>query len=177
MFKLSFLKLKSVRYLAFMAIMIALKTAFSFYYVPVGENLRIYFTFLIVGIEGMVLGPVSAGLSGLITDLVSFLIHPTGPFFPGYTLSSILSGMIYGIFLFQPPCKLYKVCLAKLSVNLFVNIGLGSLWSAMLFSKGYYYYLAKSAIKNVLLLPIEIILLYLTLKVVLPHLKRSGFLK
>ncbi len=38
----------------------------------------------------------------------------------------------------------------------------------MLFSKGYYYFLAKSVIKNLSMLPIEIIILVSIFKVILP---------
>ena len=74
-------KLKSVRYLSIMGMMIALKICLSGVYFPVGENLHISITFIIVAIEASILGPVSGMVSGAITDIVSFMIHPDGPFF------------------------------------------------------------------------------------------------
>ena len=66
--------------------------------------------------------------------------------------------------------------LAKLVVNLGVNVGLGALWSSMLYGKGYYYYLVKSLIKNIGMLPIETVLLFLFFKAILPAASRAGLL-
>ena len=66
-------KLKSVRYLSIMGMMIALKICLSVVYFPVGENLHISITFIIVAIESSILGPVSGMVSGAITDIVSFM--------------------------------------------------------------------------------------------------------
>ena len=51
---------------------------------------------------------------------------------------------------------------------------LGALWSSILYSKGYLYYLTTSAIKNTLYLPLQIILLALLLRYLLPVLQQQG---
>jgi hypothetical protein len=61
-----------------------------------------------------------------------------------------------------------RLATAKLLVNGLVNLCMGSLWSAILYGKGFYYYLAKSLVKNVTLLPIEIVLMVLLFQAILP---------
>ena len=56
------------------------------------------------------------------------------------------------------------------------NVLLGSLWSAILYSKGYLYYLSTSAVKNLLYLPVQILLLWLLLRALLPVLHKMGWL-
>jgi hypothetical protein len=53
-----------------------------------------------------------------------------------------------------------------------INVFLGSLWSAMLYSKGYIYYMTTSAWKNALYLPFQILLLVWILQAVLPMMHR-----
>ncbi|MGB4612928.1 MAG: folate family ECF transporter S component, partial [Erysipelotrichaceae bacterium] len=80
-------------------------------------------------------------------------------------------------FLYDTNITVLKLALSKLFVNIFVNIGMGSLWSAILFSKGYIYYLIQSTIKNIVLLPFEIILLTIVFNLLLPYLIKKGFIK
>lgn len=167
-------KLKQTRYLALIATMIAMKVVVSWLYVPVGESLRIYLTFLIVSIEAAIIGPVAAMVSGGITDIVSFMIHPTGPFFFGYTISSICGGLIYALFFYQRRISIPRIAGAKFCVNYLINVLMGSLWSAMMYSKGYIFYATQSVIKNTLMLPIEIVLLYIVFKMILPYLEKRN---
>ena len=65
--------------------------------------------------------------------------------------------------------------MAKLLTNI-QNVFLGSLWSAILYSKGYLYYLTSSAVKNILYLPLQILLLFLLFRALLPVLHKMGWL-
>jgi len=164
-------KLRSTKYLAIMAATIAMKIALSYISIPISESLRINFGYLVTSIEGAVLGPVAGAVSGMVTDLVGFMIHPTGPFFIGYTLTAMLGPFVYGLFFYRKRITLPRIALSKVFVNLFVNVLVGSLWSAILYSKGYIYYAGRSLIKNVSMLPIEIVLLYTMFRLVGPYLE------
>ncbi len=164
-------KLKSTKYLAVMAMMIALKIVLSGFYFPIGENLHLSITFIFVAIEASILGPACGMVSGAITDLVSFMIHPDGPFFIGYVLTAMLGELVYGLFFYQKEVTLKNIIPAKLVNNYFVNVLIGSLWSSILYSKGYIYYMSKSLIKNTIMLPIEVMVLFICFKLVTPILK------
>ena len=43
------------------------------------------------------------------------------------------------------------------------NVLLGSVWKAMLYGKGYLYYLTSGAVKNTIMLPIEVFLTWVVL--------------
>ncbi len=167
-------KLKDVRMLAFIALMIALKIVIGFIRIPVGENLRISLTYIIVAIEGMVVGPVAGMTSAFITDNLSFILFPDGAYFPGYTLTAMLGSLFYSIFLYQKKVTWPRIILAKIMNNYLVNVLLGSLWSSMLYGKAYLVYATTSLIKNTILLPIEVILLMVVIKFIYPFLKRKN---
>lgn len=167
--------LHSVRWLTITALLTAARIALGSLFIPVGEASRIYISFFATALCATLCGPFLAGISGFGADIIGYLLFPSGAFFPGYTLTAILSGMLYALFFFRRPITLPRVFLAKFSVNFLINVGLGSLWSAMMFGKGYYYYLAKNLLKNAIMCPLETLLLFIFLKAMLPILARMGF--
>lgn len=170
-------KLKETKYLAVMAVFIALKVMVTMIRIPVSENLNIAVSFMFAAIEGAIIGPAAGLVSGAVTDIVGYIVFPSGAFFPGYTLSSMAGMFVYGLFLFRQKITVLKIIAAKAVVNYCVNVLLGSLWSAMMFSKGYLFYAANSLIKNSLMLPIEVIILIAEFNFILPLLKRRKLIE
>lgn len=169
-------ELRNLRMLTLAAIVVALRIVLSGLYIPLGDNLNIFFGYFVNGLGAAIYGPVVALLSGFATDVLGYFVHPTGPFFPGYVLSTMLGSFFYALFFYRARITALRVVLAKLSVNLLVNVGLGALWSAIQFSKGYYYYLVKSLTKNIGLLPVEALLLWLFLRAMAPICAKNGLL-
>ncbi len=165
---------RNPRSLVFAGFTIALGTVLSSLYIPVGVNLRITTTFLALALGSMIFGPVVGLSTGLAYDLIGYLFIPATVFFPGYTLSSMLEFFIYGIFLYRCKISVLRVFLCKFIVDFGIHVGLGCLWSSMLYGKGYYYFFVKSLIKNTILLPIEIVMLVALLQVFLPILVNQG---
>jgi len=172
---------EELRTLIFAAMMIAACTALAqIPSIPTTDpNVRVTWGFLARAVCGMVGGPVTALVFGFAEDTINFFIHPTGPYFPGYALTTMLGTMIYALFLyrarFTPVTLALRVFFAKLFTNI-LNVLLGSLWSAILYSKGYIYYMVKSFWKNLVMLPVQTVMLVLLLMALIPILSRLGFL-
>ncbi len=164
----------TIKNIALIALFIALKIIINTFYLPVADNLRIKFTFLIVAVEASIVGVVPAMLSAFCSDVLSNTLMPTGPFFFGYTLSALLTSLIFALFLHKKQITITSLFISRLLVNVFVNATLGSLWSHMLFKKGYPYYFSVSIVKNIVLLPLEVFLLYLVFKTLLPILQKKS---
>lgn len=62
-------------------------------------NLKIGFGFVPVVVAAIFYGPLAAGLVGAIGDVLSAILFPVGAFFPGFTLTAFLTGVVFGIFL------------------------------------------------------------------------------
>lgn len=172
----SSLLLKNTTTVAVAALCVALSVLLGYFRIPVGLNLYILPTFLVNSLFGLICGPVCAIPYGIAKDLVGYFMYPDGGFFPGYTLSSTLGALIFALFFFRARISVLRIALCKLTINLFVNLLLGSLWSAILYGKGYYYYFIKSLVKNALLLPVEILLLVLLFRALLPILSRMDLI-
>ena len=133
-----------------------------------GPSLKIYFSFLVVSLGCMCYGPVVGMMAGAIIDSVGFLLSGYGePYFPGYLVTAVLSGLIYGVMLYRQKPTLLRIIVTRLIINYGSNVLLGSVWKAMLYGKGYIYYFTSGAVKNTIMLPIEVFLTWVVLNAAL----------
>ena len=58
--------------------------------------LRIGFGFLPIAVLAIMYGPVVAAIGYGLADLIGAFLFPTGTFFPGFTVSAVLTGLIFG---------------------------------------------------------------------------------
>lgn len=170
-------QLKNIRILSLCAVFVALQVISSGFFVQVSENLRIYFSFIFTALFSCIGGPVMALVSGFAADIISFMLFPSGAFFFGYTLSAMLGALLFALLLWDTRITIVKLALSRIFITVFINILLGSVWTTMLYSKGFLFYVTKSAIKNLALLPLEIILLVILFKALLPLLYRKNLTK
>ena len=166
--KTSLRQLHHLPSLVLAALFVALRVAVSTVRIPIADNLNIMFSYLVAASGSMIYGPVLGVMSGFVSDILGYLLHPDGPFFIGYTISEMLGALVYALFLYRARISVVRICCCRLTVNLFLNIGLGCLWSQMMYGKGYLYYLAKSVVKNAILLPIEVVLMVVVLQALIP---------
>ena len=135
-----------------------------------GPSLKIYFSFLAVSLGCMCYGPVVGMMAGAIIDTVGFLLAGYGePYFPGYLITAMLSGLIYGVMLYQRKPTIPRLIVTRLLINYGSNVLLGSVWKAMLYGKGYLYYLSTGMVKNTIMIPIEVALMWLALNAAEKH--------
>ena len=145
-----------------LALTIVLDYFGSIYILP---TVKISLSYIGIALTGALLGPVPAMINGALSDVLVWVIKPVGAYFPGYTLSGILGGLIYGVCLYKSRGKgLYiGAAVSKLLVNLFVNVGLNTVWSMIFTGKAYMVLLPARAFKNLVAWPIETILLIVIL--------------
>ncbi len=167
-------KLKETKSIVLASIFIAMMIVVNIYGVLLNIELlgnKVYFEYIPAAICSLVLGPIIGIMAGAISDIVGFIIMPGGyPFFFGYTISAILSSLIYALFLHSTKITISKIIGAKLTVNLFVNVFLGSLWRVMMINNYslYWKFFSLSITKNLIILPFEVAILFLILKYLIP---------
>ena len=167
--------LTQTRALTMAAMLVALHVALSSVRVQITPELRLSIGFITQAAAGMLLGPVIAMLTGAAGDIISHLLFPTGAYFPGYTFTAVVGGLIYGALLFDRPRMGYLRALAtKGAVSAVCNLFLNTLWISMTGGKAMMVLLPARALKNLGLLPIEALLLYMTAAALTVVLKRAG---
>lgn len=117
--------------------------------------IRIGFGFLPVALLGIMYGPVWAGLSYVVGDILGMLIFPSGAFFPGFTLSAALTGFIYGIILYGKPVTWKRVFIAASIVCLGVNLFLDTYWLYILMDQAVIAMIPARIIKSLVMLFIQ----------------------
>lgn len=171
-------ELRDLRKLLFAALMIALCIvlgAVPAVTLPYGG--RVTWGFLARSLCACVCGPLLGLLFGFAEDILSFFLTGGGgyPFFPGYTLTTMLGVFIYALFLYRADLTVRRVFLAKLLTNI-ENVVLGALWMAILSGKAYIATASASAVKNLVLLPVQTAILCALFALLLPYLKQSGLI-
>ncbi|MDD3191384.1 MAG: folate family ECF transporter S component [Bacilli bacterium] len=172
---------KSLKKIVFASFIIALVIVFSFFSKTLHLELferKIYFSFVPMSLLALLFGPTVAIAGGFIADIIGFMLLPNGVFFPGYTLSSILGALIYALFFYRSKITILRIFLAKFCVNIFVNAILGALWLKMMTPESTVYMvkLVSGLIKNIILLPFEVIILYLFFTAIIPIFKQFQLL-
>lgn len=142
------------------------------------EVLVISFTFVPMMISAMWLGPKYSTIIALLGDLLGALLFPFGPYFPGFTVSSAISGLIYGLFLYNKGEEMSnKKLIIRLIVSsvlqlIVVNIFITSFWIHMLYGKAYLAIMASRAITQIIMIPIHVIVMYGLEKFSRPYVKK-----
>lgn len=139
----------------FLAIQMVLS---SYGTIQVNDSLKISLAHLALAPTAMLFGPVAAALQGAMSDILGFLLKPTGPYFPGFTISAALGGVIYGLFLFESDRKLWRLC-SPVQYHGIVNIMLNTLFLTMLYGPSQAALLPVRALKNAMQFPIDCLLL------------------
>ncbi|WP_455539994.1 folate family ECF transporter S component [Terrisporobacter sp.] len=120
---------------------------------------RIGFGFLPIAIIAMMYGPLSAGIAYALGDILGMMLFSSGSFFPGFTLTAFLTGIVYGAFLYNKPKTWPRIIGAVLTVCLVINLGLDTYWLSILMGKGYIALLPTRIIKSVLMIPVQTLII------------------
>ena len=62
------------------------------------ESLKIGFAFVPLVCCAMLYGPVWGAVAGGLADFIGAVLFPIGPYFPGFTLTNALIGLVFGLF-------------------------------------------------------------------------------
>ena len=131
-------------------------------------NLKIGFAFTAVFVAAYLYGPLFAAVVAAIADVVGAALFPSGAFFPGFTVTAILSGLLFGLLLYkkQTPGRIaITVAIDQLVLGLLLN----SYWLSILYGSPYVPLLATRAVQCLIMMPV----MYFTMAALSKLLARS----
>lgn len=171
----SFRALKRTQTVTTAGLLLAIQMVLSSYgVIEVTDSLKISLAHLALAPTAILFGPATAGLQGALSDVLGFILKPTGPYFPGFTLTAALLGVIYGLMLYKTERKLWQIILARVLVCLLLNITLNTVFLTMLYGPSRLATLPLRIFKNVIQLPIDCILLSAVCRAVSRMPQRTG---
>ncbi|MFA5576003.1 MAG: folate family ECF transporter S component [Tissierellaceae bacterium] len=125
--------------------------------------LRLGFGEIPIMMAGLLFGPVVGGISGMIADLIGAFTFPQGPYFPGFTLSSILWGVLPGIYSLYLAKKsdsgniftFKRVLFIAIAVTIPVSLILNTYWLSIMMGKGFLVLLPGRLLSDIVKVPLE----------------------
>ncbi len=126
-----------------------------------GTNvIKLSFTVIPIAIAAMLYGPVPAAIIGGLSDIIGFVMAPMGAYIPGFTISMILIGLVYGISFYGEKVTLQRIALTAAIVGAFISELLGSLWFVLFYGFQPLHALYVRGLKELVMYPITIILIF-----------------
>ncbi|MBR3046282.1 MAG: folate family ECF transporter S component [Oscillospiraceae bacterium] len=179
MFQESFKEFKDLRAVVVTGLLIALSMVIESFTINLGFA-KINFAFLAIAAIGMLYGPSVSFFAGAVCDVLGYLVAPDGAFFPLYTVIGAAQGLIYGLIAYRKLSKrtgkeydfemmirliiarVIDVVVINLVCNTAANFHYGFLRDKTLSAA-----IAARVAKNLLELPVDIILIVGVLMAVL----------
>lgn len=151
------MKKADVKKLAVMSLLIAMEVVLSRFLSVTTPIVKISFSFLPIALSGALYGPVYAGIGAAAADILGMLLFPAGAFFPGFTLTAFLTGIVYGVCLHGQSRCLLRTCVAVFVIAIVLNLGLNTLWLRIITGKGYLALLPPRVLKSIVMIPVKIL--------------------
>lgn len=160
-------EMKKIQALAAIAMLLALRVVLGMFAnatLPFfGNTVKISAAFVPIAVAGAMFGPFPAALVGALGDIISFLIAPTGGgFFPGFTISGLLTGLIYGFVFYGEKLSLPRIAIGWGINTLLVETFLAAFWLYILYVQqpSYGFYLSARLISQAVKLLPEILVIF-----------------
>lgn len=151
-------KLSNTHRLVIMALCVALTIILSRFLSIAAWNLKIGFAFAPVVLAGILLGPIPAAIVAAGADFLGALLFPIGQFFPGFTITAFLNGLIYGFFLYKKT-DMINIVMATLINQIVGSLFLNTLWISMLYGTPFWALLPTRIMQVCLMSVVEIIVI------------------
>ncbi len=164
--------------LVYAALICALRIVIKAFKIPVlPGNLNISFDAYINALGSLVYGPLVGLAVGAVSDTIGAILFPSGAYFFPFIFVEMSSSFIFGLFLWRRKITVPRVILAKFAVSFVCNIILTSFIMKWFYAylgtgKAYPFINAVRIVKNLILFPIEGILICFVLNAFMPALKQ-----
>lgn len=159
------MKRLTTKTLTAMGLLIALEIIFSRFLSLNAWNMKIGFSFVPVVVAALLFGPVSAGIVAALGDLMGALLFPIGAYFPGFTLTAFLTGLVFGLFLYKKQ-SFWRVLAAVLLHQWLLSWLLNSFWISVLYGSPYGPLLVTRTAQCAVLTAVELALIPVLIKAV-----------
>ena len=121
---------------------------------------KVSFAFIPTMLCAVWLGPKWTVLLNVLGDIIGATLFPTGAYFIGYTISTAIAGLIYGVLLYKKKSDSFsdkklmlRTIIAVTVIAVIVNMGLNTLWTSI--TTGVLFFTRIP--KQIIMIPIHII--------------------
>lgn len=129
--------------------------------------MKISFGFVPTMLCAIWLGPKYSVTINVLGDIIGATLFPTGPYFVGYTISTAVAGLIYGLILYKKNSDDYtdkqfilRLILATILVAVISNMCLNTLWVSITGGKAFKVLFWARVPKQLIMIPIHVIVIF-----------------
>lgn len=151
-------KFSNTHRLVIMALLVAISIILSRFLSIAAWNLKIGFAFVPIALAGILLGPVPAAIVAALADFLGAILFPIGQFFPGFTFTAFLTGLLYGFFLYKK-ADLKNIIMAALTTQIIGSLLLNTLWISILYGAPFWALLPTRLMQVGFMTAVEIIVI------------------
>lgn len=127
--------------------------------------MKISFAFVPTMLCAIWLGAKYTCFINIVGDIIGATLFPTGPYFIGYTISTGIAGLIYGLILYKKDQYsdkqfLFRLIIATTLVAVIVNMILNTLWISITGGKAFMVLFWTRIVKQLIMIPIHVIVIF-----------------
>jgi len=122
-------------------------------------NIKIGFSFIPVVVAAIVYGPVYGAIVGGLGDLLGAIMFPIGQYFPGFTFTAVLMGLVWGFFLHKEQ-TLPRIIIAAALNQFILGLFLNTYWISFLYGSQYWPLFTTRIIQAAVLFVAQVIIIY-----------------
>lgn len=160
----------TVKSMTFLAIMIALNIILARFLSIQTQTLKIGFSFVPVVLTAMLFGPLEAGMVAAIADIIGAMLFPIGAYFPGFTLTALCTGILYGIFLKK--ISTFRIVTVVFIIQVAGSLFMNTYWISVLYGSPFWPLFTTRIYQAFIMFIVHIVGIYFISKSIVPVLKR-----
>ena len=145
----------SVQKLVILGALVAMEVVLSRFLSINTWNTKIGFGFIPVAAAAILLGPGEAAVCGGLADFLGATLFPIGPYFPGFTVTAALTGLVFGLFFHKEQTPL-RVVPAVLINQFILGLLVNSYWISLLYGSPFKGLLATRVHQSIILSVVQI---------------------
>lgn len=153
-------EMKKLKTIVITGLLIAIGIVLGQFSIQITQTTKIGISFIPTQLTAMLFGPVVGGIMGGVSDILKFIIKPTGTFLIGYTINAMIGPILYGMILYRKPISFLRIFWSKVVVAIVVNVILGSYWNYLYFGKAIIALLPGKLLQQAIQVPVQTILFY-----------------
>lgn len=157
-------KLFNVQTMVVLGVLVAMEIILSRFLSIAAWNMKIGFSFVPIAIAALSYGPIAAGIVAALGDFVGALLFPIGAYFPGFTLSAFLTGILFGVFLYKKQTVL-RVAGAVIVNQMILSLLINSIWISILYGTPVIPLMGTRIIQCLIMIPIQFVIISSVAKV------------
>lgn len=136
-------------------------------------NIRFSFGFIPVVIAAILYGPIASATVAACSDFLGAILFPMGAYFPGFTITAFISGIVYGLFLHKKQ-SLPNIVGAAVVNQFFCGLVINSYWLSIISGKSTFWGLIpirsiQSAVMSIVIISVT----YVISKTIVPIIKKA----